>query len=134
MVNIPRWKIIFTLLVCVMAVLFSAPNLVGQQAQNWMQTYLPSWMPSKTINLGLDLQGGSHILLEVAVGTVVKERSDALVQGARPILRRETGYKRIGALTGNAGGIQVTLRKAEDVEAARLLLRDLDPDLTWRKS
>ena len=132
MVNIPRWKIIFTLLVCAMAVLFSAPNLVGQQAQSWMQTNLPSWMPSKTINLGLDLQGGSHILLEVAIGTVIKERSDALVQAARPILRGETGYKRIGALTGEAGGIQVTLRKAEDVEQARSLLRDLDLDISWR--
>ncbi|MFM2356493.1 MAG: hypothetical protein RLZZ528_2229, partial [Pseudomonadota bacterium] len=38
----------------------------------------PSWMPSKIVNLGLDLRGGAHLLAEVHVAEVYKSRMQAL--------------------------------------------------------
>ena len=64
MIHFPRWKIILIFIVSIWGVLYALPNIVGGA---WMQENLPSFMPGKTVNLGLDLQGGSHLLLDVDV-------------------------------------------------------------------
>lgn len=124
MVHIARWKIISVLIICALALLYSAPNVIGQRA--WMEN-LPGWMPNKTVNLGLDLQGGSHLLLEVDVGTVISERSSDLVESARPELRKEKiGYTRI---TSIPGGMRLQLREGTDTAQVRKILRGVDGDL-----
>jgi preprotein translocase subunit SecD len=127
MINIPRWKVIAILLVCVLGFVYSVPNVVGGDAQNWMKENLPSFLPTKTVNLGLDLQGGAHLLVEVDVASVVKERSEGLEDALRPELRGEKiGYRRLGVLDG---GVRVTLRDTDDTDAARKILRHLDEGL-----
>ncbi len=127
MVQIPRWKIIFILIVCVFGAAYSAPNVLGPGARDWVAQTLPGWAPSQTVNLGLDLQGGSHILLEVDVSSVLKERADDLVSSARPELRSaRIGYKRIGRIEN---GMRVTLRDVAQAEEARRILREIDPNL-----
>ncbi len=127
MVQIPRWKIITVLIVCVFGLLYSAPNMLGTDMRAWIENTLPGWVPSQTVNLGLDLQGGSHILLQVDVNNVLKERADDLVSSARPELRKaKIGYKRIGRIDG---GMRVTLRDAGQAEEARKILRGIDPQL-----
>jgi len=127
MVNIARWKVILTLVVCVLGFAYAAPNVVPAGAQGWVQENLPDWMPTQTVNLGLDLQGGSHLLLEVEVGTVLKERAEDLVASARPELRSERiGYRRIGVIPN---GMRVTLRDRGDADQAEDILRDIDSNL-----
>ncbi|GJL85282.1 MAG: protein translocase subunit SecD [Micavibrio sp.] len=121
MVNIAPWKIVLVLIVCVLGFAYSAPNVAGDGARGWLQENLPSWMPTKTVNLGLDLRGGAHLLYEVEVGVVFKERADMMVQDLRKSLREEKiGYTRIGAIPK---GVRVTLRDKEDGEKARKILR-----------
>lgn len=127
MIHIARWKVISVLIVVLMAFAYSSPNLVPSEARSWMQQSLPGWMPNKTVNLGLDLQGGSHLLLEVGVDTVVKERAESFVQSARAALREEkVGYSRISAMDK---GVRLVLRDAADAKAARAILRKQDADM-----
>lgn len=126
MINIPRWKVVLILVVCAWAFIYSAPNLVGKSEREWMAT-LPSWLPSRTVNLGLDLQGGSHLQLGVDIGYVIRERSEALVQAARPELREaKVGYTRIGSIPG---GLRLTLREGEDIDKVKKIIRRIDSDL-----
>lgn len=132
MVHIAPWKIILTALVCVFGVLYSLPNLTGPETRAWMQANLPGFLPTKTVNLGLDLRGGAHLLYEVDVGVVFKERADMLLQDLRTSLRKErVGYTRISTIPK---GVRVKLRDASDGEKTRQTLRKIDSNLDIRTS
>ena len=79
MVYFAKWKIVFILVVCVLGFAFSTPNFLNQKTTE----SLPTWLPHKQVSLGLDLQGGSHLLLEVDVNTVIKEQLESLVDSMR---------------------------------------------------
>lgn len=128
MLNIARWKIVMILAICVLGLAYSSPNLVGGSARGWMQENLPGWMPAKTINLGLDLRGGAHLLYEVDVDVVVKERAAALEQDLRPELReKRIPYMRLGRIPD--GGVRVTLKNASDGEEVRKIMRKSNPNV-----
>ena len=61
MLHFPRWKLILVLAVVTAGVLFSLPNLFSKSSL----TGLPSWLPHHQVNLGLDLQGGAHLLYQI---------------------------------------------------------------------
>lgn len=121
MINIAPWKIVLTIVVCVLGFLYASPNLVGESTRNWLQNSLPVWMPSNTINLGLDLRGGAHLLYEVDVELAVSESSDELLQDVRKSLRQDKiSYSRIGVIPQ---GVRVILKSKDDGENARRILR-----------
>lgn len=88
---------------CVLGVLFSLANLMPPPAP---------WVPWRTIRLGLDLRGGSYLLLQVDMAAVIKERLDSLADSARQNLRR-------------AGVAQFTVTPQESQN--RLVVRLPDP-------
>ena len=51
------WKATLIAVLCVLGLVFTAPNFVSKQTAEG----LPDWLPHKQVNLGLDLQGGSHL-------------------------------------------------------------------------
>ncbi len=115
MIHIPRWKILLVIAVVLGGILFALPNVVGKGT-------LPSFLPGKAINLGLDLRGGSHLLLQVDLSAVLKERTEDLTATARPALRAaKIAYTRIAA---TENGIRITLRDAAQMEAAKKIIRD----------
>ena len=59
MLHFTRIKTILIWLAVLVSLVFAAPNLLSEA----QRASLPSWVPSKAMTLGLDLQGGSHILL-----------------------------------------------------------------------
>ena len=128
MLNIPRWKIILTLIVCAFGVLYTMPNLIGQNARDYIANNLPGFVPHQAVNLGLDLQGGSHLLLEVDLDDVLKERADGLVTTLRPELRSgKIGYRRLSDVqSGGEYGARITLREEGDADAVRQIIRDVD--------
>ena len=67
MLHFSRSRTILILAACLLGALLAVPNFLAPGS-------LPSWVPQPRINLGLDLQGGSHLLLEVDMKTVLKER------------------------------------------------------------
>jgi preprotein translocase subunit SecD len=122
LVYFAKWKVVLVLAVCAAGVVFAAPNLLSApDAES-----LPSWLPNKQINLGLDLQGGSHLLLEVETGAVIRERLEALVDSMRIELRRaKIRYVGLGVAENAA---VVTIKDPDRADEARDLLRALDPD------
>jgi preprotein translocase subunit SecD len=124
MLHFSRLKINLILGLCLLGFLFAMPNLLDEDVAD----QLPDWLPHKQISLGLDLQGGSHLLLEVGVETVVRERLNALVDETRVALRgARIGYSGLGA---DATRVSVTLRNpGADLEQARDLLRAIDRNL-----
>ena len=60
MVHFPQWKAVLVLLACLAGVLLAIPNLIPRATLD----SLPSWLPKHQVSLGLDLRGGSHLLLE----------------------------------------------------------------------
>ncbi len=126
MIHLARWKIVLILAVVALSILYSMPNVAGTQGRAWLAT-LPEWVPHKTVNLGLDLQGGAHLLLKVEVGEVISQRSEDLEDSARAALRKEKiAYTRIA---GIPGGIKLTLQEEQDVEQVRKIFRNIDADL-----
>lgn len=121
MIYIPRWKILLVLAVVLGGLLFALPNVVGKDN-------MPSFLPNKAINLGLDLRGGSHLLLQVDLSAVMKERTEDLVATTRPALRTaKINYTRIAALPD---GIRITLRDAAQMgEAKRIIRQEIDSTL-----
>jgi protein-export membrane protein SecD len=119
MINIPRWQSLLILGIVLIGVVFTSPNLLSQKTRD----ALPDWVPSETINLGLDLRGGSYLLLEVEMAAVMQEQLDNLVDAIRLELRGQ----RINYLDLGVEGDSVTfaLRDAGKAEEVRGLLRDL---------
>ena len=124
MVYFAKWKVILVLVVCVFGVAFVMPNFVDARKAE----ALPSWLPHLQVSLGLDLQGGSHLLLEVDSATVIRERLETLIESVRETLRGAgVHYTGLGA-AGNA--VAVTIKDAGRAEEARVLLRKLDAETT----
>ena len=63
MIHLSRWKVTLLALSLVFGLLFAVPNLLSPAQRE----ALPGWLPKSVLNLGLDLQGGSYLLLEVDV-------------------------------------------------------------------
>jgi preprotein translocase subunit SecD len=122
MVRFAHWKIILVAVVLVLGLATAAPNLVSRETAE----SLPDWMPSRQINLGLDLQGGSHLLLEVDTQAVIRERLESVVEGVRSALREaKIRYEGLG-LDGQA--VTVTILDGDRMDEARRLIREGDPD------
>ncbi len=73
-----RLKAAAILGVCLLGLLVSLPNIFPAPV---------SWIPWRTVHLGLDLKGGSYLLMEVDMKAVIKERLDSLVDAVRQALR-----------------------------------------------
>lgn len=103
--------------------LFAAPNVMPPDVRD----SLPGWWPKQTINLGLDLQGGSYILLEVDLPAVYRDKAENLLNDVRRALRDERiGYTGLNS-TGNAVHVQIT--DPTKIDAARTTLDGLNSPL-----
>lgn len=119
MLYFSRWKIISILLIIFAGVAYAAPNLLSAQVRET----LPDWLPSRSMTLGLDLQGGSHILMEVDAKSLRQEKLDTLQDEARVLLREERIGYRFSSSGDNA--VEITVRDPEDLPAARDKLEQL---------
>ena len=127
MVYFAKWKIILVLLVCALGLLYAAPNLMSRQTVEQLQQALPDWLPSKQVNLGLDLQGGSHLLLSVDWQVVVNDRLQAVADSLPSELRQAgIGYTGRGV---EGWSVVFTLRDRTQAPEAIEIVRELNDDL-----
>ena len=94
------------------------PNLLPQAVVDMT----PSWLPHRTLTLGLDLQGGGQFLLEIDKNTVLHDQVTTLKDRARQVLA--------DAKIGNTGSVQgrtalISLRNTADTAKALDLLKPL---------
>ncbi len=123
MVQIPRWQVILILVVLLTGLVFASPNLLKRETADG----LPGWLPSDQINLGLDLQGGSYLLLEADIDSVIREQMENLVDSTRAGLRRaKIGYTGLGV---SDESVVFSLRDATRVDEVRQLIREFSNDL-----
>jgi preprotein translocase subunit SecD len=102
MLRLARWKVVTCVLAVLFGVAFTLPNLLPQNTLD----QFPSWLPHQRLNLGLDLQGGSYLLLEVDTDALKAERLTNLLEDVRVTLRDQgvvyTGLGQVGdAITLN---------------------------------
>ncbi|MDD9916802.1 MAG: protein translocase subunit SecD, partial [Rhodospirillaceae bacterium] len=83
MIQIPNWNKILIAVICALGLIYAAPNFFEEDAFEGM----PSWLPGKQINLGLDLRGGVHLLMNVEIEKVVSKRLDSMRDATRQNLR-----------------------------------------------
>jgi preprotein translocase subunit SecD len=123
MLHFTRLKVAATLLTALFICLCAVPNFFSDETLR----SLPAWA-QRHIVLGLDLQGGSHILLEVDSAAVRKEQSQALLDDVRRVLREaRIGYTGL-AIRGN--GVEVRLREGTDTQQAMSKLNELSRPLS----
>lgn len=124
MLNSSPLRATLIVLVALAGILFTLPNFVAPSTLN----NLPDWMPKKQIVLGLDLQGGSHLLLEVNREEIVSERVKELRRESRSILANDNG---IGHLIRTEGAkLTIELTDAENMQTALNALQELDVPLS----
>jgi preprotein translocase subunit SecD len=118
MLYFARWKVAAILGVIVLGALLALPNLFPRSA-------IPSWLPARQISLGLDLRGGSYLLLEVDTNAVVRERLEGLADATRTRLRTaNVGYTNLTAQPEQRQ-LSLRLRDPAQSEAALAALREL---------
>jgi preprotein translocase subunit SecD len=101
MIQLRPWKIVVVALAVVFGLLFSLPNAVPSGS-------LPGWLPGQRLNLGLDLQGGSYLLLEVDLDSLHKEQLTNITEEVRQALqKKQILFSGLG-VTGDRVSVRIT--------------------------
>ncbi len=119
MLYFARWKTILVVAVSLLGILFAMPNMLGDNVLKDM----PDWVPHKKVNLGLDLQGGVHLLIEVDTDGVINEHLESLKDEVRQTLREaRIGYT---GLRINKKVLNLRIRKREQFDEALEKVKEL---------
>jgi preprotein translocase subunit SecD len=104
MLELPRWRTILCLAAAIFGLVFTLPNVLPDAAL----ARIPDWLPHQKLNLGLDLQGGSYLQLELDTNALKTERLNNLVEDVRRSLRdAPVDFSALGAING-AVSVRVT--------------------------
>lgn len=104
MTQLSIWLRLTILAVLLLAGLYALPNILSHE----QRAKLPSWMPARAMTLGLDLQGGAHLVLEVNMKDVQKRAYENLEDQVRQVARdNQIGYT---GLRSGEGGVELVLR------------------------
>jgi protein-export membrane protein SecD len=126
MLQFRPWQQALIIAVVVLAAILSIPNFFSKETvAAW-----PSFAPKSRINLGLDLQGGSYLLLGVDTEKVIDDRMTTLRQEIQRVMRPTGGRARIAlqalpTLDAAADVVSFRVRSESDVEEAAKRVRDL---------
>src|SRR5471030_2918008 len=118
MLYFTRWKAAAIMLTAFVVCLFAVPNFLPEKlVQSW-----PKWAQRHVV-LGLDLQGGSHILLEVDTKAVRKDMLETLRDDVRRVLRDvRIGYT---GLVVRGSSVEVHIREGANADQAQTKMREL---------
>src|SRR5215831_2088537 len=122
MMYISRWKTLGILLTALVACLLAVPNFFPEKTvQSW-----PKWAQRHVV-LGLDLQGGSHLLLEVDTGAVRKEKLEQVRDDVRRVLREARVGLSSAPVVG--GTCEKEVVRESDLQTALTKVRELSQPL-----
>ena len=119
MLDFPRWKMVLTGLALAIGVLFALPSLLpGRVTAGWPAGLAPH------INLGLDLAGGSHILLEADTRDVAAASLEVKEDEVRQALRQSPRIE-VGDISRSGGHLSFLVRDATQLDLARERVNNL---------
>lgn len=128
MVQMSNWKVFLILFVCVYGFVFSAPNFVSKLGYQYAEGEEPSFLvPHKTVNLGLDLRGGAHLLYQVNMDQVFEERADMMIADYGDVLKEKNIEKE--SISKIEKGVRITLGDAAHSDEVKASIRKQDPRL-----
>ena len=120
MVRVSQWRVILVLVVTAIGLWLSLPNFFSDS----QRASLPGFLPKNAVSLGLDLRGGSHLLLEVDMKALQKERLESLADDLRTTLRNKPSVGYTG-LNVERDAVIVSVDPAQIEEAKKRIAKDL---------
>jgi preprotein translocase subunit SecD len=112
MLRYATWKVAAIIGMTLIALMVIVPSMLSPATRQSISQRVP-WLPMRTIVLGLDLQGGSHVLLEIDQASVMKTQVDNLRDDVRRILREER-VPITGGIGTQARGVQFRVANPDD--------------------
>ncbi len=117
MLEFPLWKKLWLWGLTLAASVLALPSLFNVAGLDW-----PDALPNPQVNLGLDLAGGSHLLLEAKADDVRVQRLENMEENTRQLMRNATPRIRIGDVSTGDGRLSFILENAADIDRARGLI------------
>ncbi|MBC9033465.1 protein translocase subunit SecD [Sphingomonas sp. JC676] len=114
MLDFPRWKVLSITIGLAIMILLAVPSFVPKD----MRETWPKWIPHPAINLGLDLAGGSYLLLEADTSDVAQSKLETKRDEVRSEMRRDPRVE-IGDISVQGGKLSFMVRDPSKVDAAR---------------
>jgi len=122
--QVSLWTRIITLIILVGGILLALPNALPPD----VRAKIPKFLPSHAVNLGLDLQGGSYLLLGVDFDAVSRDREESLVGDIRAAFRK--ARIPFTVLPTRDDTVSVRITDPTRLGEARTLLQGLNPSMT----
>jgi|CXWL01.1.fsa_nt_gi protein-export membrane protein SecD len=121
MLQVARWRVLLVMIVTILGIVVALPNVLPARIRD----SLPPWLPHQTVNLGLDLQGGSHLMLEVDVPTLRRQQLENIADQMAAALREaEPSIRYTGrGVVGDAARLRLV--DPADLPRARTLMRSV---------
>lgn len=120
MLDFPRWKITSILVLLAALMALAIPSFFSED-----QTKAWGWIPHPRINLGLDLAGGSYLLLEADTADLINQRVEQKRDEVAAAMKRANPKIDIGDISTRDGKVTFMLRDVTQVDAAREQLQAL---------
>ncbi|MEN3976783.1 protein translocase subunit SecD [Emcibacter sp. SYSU 3D8] len=117
--QIPKWQIYLYSFIVLVGVILALPNVFTSAQLDRM----PNWLPKKQVTLGLDLRGGSHLVLEVDSKALMKERLQSMADDIATKVRQDKISSVRAAPVGDS--VLVTFRDPSRADQLRELIRDV---------
>jgi preprotein translocase subunit SecD len=127
MLYFSRVKILAILAFCLVFVYLALPSMTPSS----MRTKLPTWLQGNTVNLGLDLRGGSHLLLQLDFKAYMREQTENLRSDVRVALRgADIGYNGV-SVEGKEVVADIKRETIKEDKPLSQVIRELDSGLEF---
>ncbi len=122
-----KFNLITLLFVSILSIIYALPNLFNNFKLNSYNTLLPG----KTVNLGLDLKGGSYLLLKAEMESVFMEKLDNTLGQIRKSLRKnKIKYKNLRTFDNR---ISFNIRNSDDLQKSLNILKEYSKDFSMKQ-
>ena len=126
MLDFPRWRVWMLSILVLVGVLCAIPSVLPAN----IRAQVGKFVPVPTINLGLDLAGGSHILLEADTSQLAATRIESLEDSVRTAMRRAEPRIAIDDVSRANNQLSFTVTDTSQIDAAREALLSLTSNAT----
>ena len=114
MLDFPRWKVWLVIVATAMGIVAAIPSMLPEATRD----QLPGWLKNTHINLGLDLSGGSHLLLEADTADVRKQQIERMEETIRTEMRRASPKIEISDISTANGALSFMPRNPAQLDQA----------------